>query len=121
MGGTSSLNSDCTGILQVKHQKQWKPVDGLSYWDQKSSSVVCRQLECGPAVSTKSTESTSQPVWTITSACNGSETSLKECGPIGNATTSHKRELTCSGINDFNNDSNIYCTFMHILKLTCFL
>ena len=93
VGGTSS----CTGILELEHQGEWRPVDGWSEWNQNSSSVVCRQLGCGSAVSTeRSSASTHKPAWRI-SSCVGSESSLKECGTKMSATSLYVLEVNCSG------------------------
>ena len=102
MGGTSK----CIGILEMKHQGEWRPVDGWSDWNLQSSSVVCRQLDCGSAVSTEwRSDSTHQPGWMIESSCLSSETSLRECGATFSSTSiSFSLEVICSGNNDFNND-----------------
>ena len=133
MGGTSY----CPGILEMKHQGEWRPVEGWSDWNQNSSSVVCRQLGCGSAVSTeRSSGSTHKPAWRITSPCVGSETSLKDCGTKMSATSLYLLEVICSG--NFFDNSNIYSTkpwetrspdrhcvdllfvkLLHIYKLTC--
>ena len=94
VGGTSH----CTGLLEMKHQGEWRPVDGWSDWNLPSSSVVCRQLDCGSAVSTeRSSGATHKPVWRITSACVGSESSLRECGRKMSATSLYILEVICSG------------------------
>ena len=96
MGGASH----CTGRLEMKHQGEWKPgdVSYSSFWNLQSSSVVCRQLDCGSAVSTGSDfGSTYQPVWRIvlSSSCVGS---LKECGTIvSDSFTSVTLKVICSG------------------------
>ena len=93
VGGTSN----CTGRLELKHQREWRPVhpDG---WEQKSSSVACGQLGCGSAVSTEQRGgSTDQPTWSVTSNCVGSEYSLRECGTIRSKTSSSSLGLICSG------------------------
>ena len=90
--------SHCTGRLEMKHQGEWRPVDGLSEWNQNSSAVVCRQLDCGSAVSMKRTLGfTQQPVWVMTSPCVGSESSLRECGTDESVTSTYRLEVICSG------------------------
>ena len=92
-GGTS----DCSGILEVKHQDEWRPVDFSYDWNLKSSSVVCRQLDCGSAVSTqRSSGSTVQPVWKIPSSCVG-QPSMRECGAKSSHNSTETLEVVCSG------------------------
>ena len=70
-------------------------------WNQKHSSVVCRQLGCGSAVSTELRDgSTEQPTWKIDSNCVGSElrwSMLRECGLMESGTLSYTLILICSG------------------------
>ena len=103
MGGASR----CTGEIQMKHQSEWRPVDPYE-WSHQSSSVVCRQLGCGSAVSTEERDgSTEQPVWEMKSPCVGSEPSLRECGAVESSRSSYSLYLICSGNNnDFNNDTD---------------
>ena len=92
--------SHCTGRLEMKHQGEWRPVDGWSgtKWNQNSSAVVCRQLDCGSAVSiNRSLGFTEQPVWVIPSPCVGSESSLRECGTNGSFYSTNRLEVICSG------------------------
>ena len=90
--------SQCTGRLEMKHQGEWRPVGGTSKWNQSSSAVVCRQLDCGSAVSVKrSWGFTEQLVWKITSPCVGSESSLRECPPSLSYTSNERLEVKCSG------------------------
>ena len=94
MGGTSR----CIGILEMQHQGEWRPVDGWSDWNHQSSSVVCRQLDCGSAVSTEWTSvPTHELVWWISLSCVGSESSLRECGTKVLANSTARLEVICSG------------------------
>ena len=94
VGGTSN----CTGILEMHHQREWRPADGGSDWNQNSSAVVCRQLDCGSAVSTeRSSGSKHQPSWRMTTSCLGSESSLEDCATKMSATSSYVLEVICSG------------------------
>ncbi|XP_031722585.1 scavenger receptor cysteine-rich domain-containing group B protein-like [Anarrhichthys ocellatus] len=90
MGGVSR----CAGILEVKHEGDWRPVDG-SDWNLKEASVVCRDLDCGSAVSIRRrVESLERSVLRINSRCILSGSDLREC------LTSHSFsivDLTCSG------------------------
>ena len=97
VGGTSK----CRGRLEVKYQRDWRPVDDWFDWNLKSSSVVCRELDCGSAVYTgRSYDFTDQPKWSIRYSCVGYEASLRECATmwsIPHAYPSHSYEVTCSG------------------------
>ena len=95
MGGTSR----CTGTLEIKHQGNWRLANDYS-WNLKTAAVVCRQLDCGSAVSTREVPvSDKRPAWMLSSQCSGSESTLGQCGSVdgeGNtATTVH--EVVCSG------------------------
>ena len=93
----------CVGMLEMKHERQWRPADHQS-WDQRSASVLCRQLECGTAISTQRTsDSTLGPVWVMRSSCDGSESSLRWCGRrnidqnVKYVTSTKRLEVICSG------------------------
>ena len=89
----------CAGRLEMKHQEEWRPVY-YNDWNHKSSSVVCRQLDCGSAVSAEHRHGSTyqdQPTWFITSNCGGDESSLRECGAVSSDTSSSSLELICSG------------------------
>ena len=90
-------SSNCTGRLKMKHQREWRPVHG-SDWTLKSSSVVCRQLDCGSVVSTQRSSSSRQYVWRMRSSCDGSESSLRECGTMNSLNSYDHLEVICSGI-----------------------
>ena len=94
VGGTSN----CNGLLEMKHQGEWRAALAWFDWDRMSSSVVCRQLGCGSAVSTEFTSiSPRQAGWLIPSSCVGSETSLMECGPVKSYDSTLTLKLNCSG------------------------
>ena len=118
VGGTSH----CNGILEMKHQGDWRPLDGQSDWNLKSSSVVCRQLDCGSDVSTQRTfGSTVQPVWWITTDCVGHEPSLRECRTQMSHYSTVRLEMICSG-NTNNDDPLSICLLVFkclLAYLTC--
>ena len=93
VGGTSH----CSGTLEVKHQGEWRPADDRN-WNKDSSTVVCRQLDCGSAVSTETSSGFPyQPVWRIASTC-GSESSLRECVTAKQkAISTFRLQVICSG------------------------
>ena len=97
MGGTNK----CSGTLEMKHQRLWRPVEERRGWNRMSSAVVCRQLGCGSAVSTHRTYgSTYQTMWSYSlflSTCVGSESLLEECGRIEPGNFTEAVEVICSG------------------------
>ncbi|XP_010765619.1 scavenger receptor cysteine-rich type 1 protein M130-like, partial [Notothenia coriiceps] len=87
--------SRCAGTLEVKHQGEWRPVKGFPPSTLKAAGVVCRELECGSAVSVGEREETSKrSVWGILSACVESGSALRQCALSGSS--SHFLTLTCS-------------------------
>ncbi|KAI4887562.1 hypothetical protein NFI96_029336, partial [Prochilodus magdalenae] len=76
-GGTGR----CSGRLEVYHNAEWGSVcDDL--WDIKDAQVVCRQLDCGPALSANGSSlfgAGSGTVWLKRVKCRGNETHLWDC------------------------------------------
>ncbi|XP_078018005.1 CD5 antigen-like, partial [Epinephelus lanceolatus] len=101
-------DSHCAGTLEVKHG-EWRPVNGYySDWTLKTAGVVCRDLDCGSAVSVgERKESSRRPVWRIKSDCVHSVPALRECA--ASDSSSFLLYLTCSGkpISDIIYDSNV--------------
>ena len=96
VGGTR----ECSGKLEVKHQREWRAVHPHSEWNQEHSSVVCRQLGCGSAVSAERRAGAEElPAWMLLSACDGSEASLRACRgtTMRSGTASSSLWLVCSG------------------------
>ena len=95
VGGTSH----CTGKLEMKYQGEWRPVvqRGIS-WNQKTSAVVCKQLDCGSSVSVEMIHgSRHKDVWDIDYLCVGSESSLSECGKLKDTGSTVRVDVKCSG------------------------
>ncbi|XP_028992582.3 scavenger receptor cysteine-rich type 1 protein M130-like [Betta splendens] len=75
MGG----NSRCAGRLEMKHEEDWRPVDG-SGWTLKEADIVCRELDCGSVVSMEQKETPLNIfVWLISFDCVQSGFTLWEC------------------------------------------
>ncbi|XP_067433197.1 uncharacterized protein [Thunnus thynnus] len=106
--------SRCAGTLEVK-QGEWRPVS-YSYWSLKEAAAACRDLDCGSAVSTGSTnEASDRSVWWINPDCVHSGSALRDCA--SSSSSSSIVELTCSGksISDIIYDSNIFAVADYLL------
>ncbi|XP_053197804.1 scavenger receptor cysteine-rich type 1 protein M130-like [Scomber japonicus] len=85
--------SRCAGTLEVK-QREWRPVD-YYYWTLKDADVICRYLDCGSAVSTRSRDEDSyKSVWWISSNCLLSGSALRDC--VSSDSSFSIVEITCS-------------------------
>ena len=90
--------SRCAGRVEIKHQEEWRQLNSY-IWNVKQAAVVCRQLDCGSAVSTREYDGAEdRPVWEFESDCAGTESALRECGRVsGERNTSSTVEVICSG------------------------
>ncbi|KAI4893080.1 hypothetical protein NFI96_006176 [Prochilodus magdalenae] len=72
---------DCAGRLEVFHSGSWGTVSD-DMWGIENAQVVCRQLQCGVALSTPVPAQFGPgtgPIWLNEVKCEGSETSLWNC------------------------------------------
>ncbi|KAJ4942014.1 hypothetical protein JOQ06_011885, partial [Pogonophryne albipinna] len=88
--------SRCAGDLEVEHLGERRPVGGYPLWTLKAAGVACRELDCGSAVSVgERKESSTRPVWRISSDCVESGSPLRECA-VASLSSIYILNLTCS-------------------------
>ncbi|XP_064180848.1 deleted in malignant brain tumors 1 protein-like isoform X6 [Anguilla rostrata] len=88
---------DCAGRLEVFHRGSWGTVCDDS-WDLEDAQVVCRQLQCGTALSAPLPSffgPGNGSVWLDEVGCVGNETSLWDCPTAGWGQTDcgHKKDV----------------------------
>ncbi|KAE8283773.1 Collagen alpha-1(XII) chain Fibrochimerin Precursor [Larimichthys crocea] len=87
-------DSRCAGTLEVK-RGDWRPVHSSSLTLKSASAAVCRNLDCGSAVSTQTRRKSSlTPAWEIISQCIQSGSALRDCVSLGSFPSI--LEITCS-------------------------
>ncbi|XP_076023404.1 CD5 antigen-like [Genypterus blacodes] len=88
--------SDCRGLLEMKHQWYWRPVEALD-WTLRSAAVICRLLGCGSAISTKLQSSSSMSlVWRISPSGLQTWSALMENVSGNNKYSKSRLLITCS-------------------------
>ncbi|XP_037396103.1 scavenger receptor cysteine-rich type 1 protein M130-like [Pygocentrus nattereri] len=96
---------DCAGRLEVFHKGSWGTVSD-DLWDIKDAQVVCRQLQCGVALSAPVPARFGPgtgSIWLV--ECEGSETSLLNCRfqLSGEDDCEHRKDVgvVCSEFKEF--------------------
>uniref|UniRef100_A0A8C4YE88 Soluble scavenger receptor cysteine-rich domain-containing protein SSC5D n=1 Tax=Gopherus evgoodei TaxID=1825980 RepID=A0A8C4YE88_9SAUR len=96
-------SSRCAGRVEVFHNKKWGTVCNDS-WDLQDAGVVCRQLDCGMALSTPAGVHFgrgSDHIWLGNVNCTGTEAALSQCRarPWGDSNCTHEEDagVVCSG------------------------
>ncbi|XP_034384802.1 scavenger receptor cysteine-rich type 1 protein M130-like [Cyclopterus lumpus] len=89
-------SNHCVGGLELKHEGNWRPVDIYS-WDLVSAAVVCRQLDCGSALSIGRRDDLYHPNgWRVKTSCGQSDSTIRECVFIYPDYSVKILEVTCS-------------------------
>uniref|UniRef100_A0A8C7VST7 Deleted in malignant brain tumors 1 protein-like n=1 Tax=Oncorhynchus mykiss TaxID=8022 RepID=A0A8C7VST7_ONCMY len=94
-------NGRCSGRVEIYHNSQWGTVCDDN-WDMNDAKVVCKQLDCGSAVSSLGSAYFGQgsgQIWMDNIECSGSESTLRQCSHTTTHDCNHGEDagVVCSG------------------------
>ncbi|XP_072529569.1 scavenger receptor cysteine-rich domain-containing protein DMBT1-like [Salminus brasiliensis] len=115
IGARSSIRlvgsgGDCAGRLEVFHSGSWGTVSD-ELWDIEDAEVVCRQLQCGVALSEPVPArfgAGTGPIWLNEVECEGNETTLWNC----------RYQLCGEGECGHKDDVGVVCSEFKEIRLT---
>ncbi|XP_067166132.1 antigen WC1.1-like [Apteryx mantelli] len=108
-------DSPCSGRVEIRDGGQWRTVCD-SHFDLKAADVICRELQCGRALSVPGAAHFGEgvgPIWDRELQCVGNESLLSSCPwrSLSNQTCTHANDagVTCTLFAGFRlvNDSTV--------------
>ncbi|KAK7886010.1 hypothetical protein WMY93_025631 [Mugilogobius chulae] len=88
--------SRCAGVVELKHEGEWRRVWPFGRWSLEHTDVLCRLLDCGSAVSGRDGDGFPESsVWWVNTSCMRLQ-SARECVSEGPASSALGLELVCS-------------------------